>query len=295
MFESTFPFPLAPKNVFEARITQKSFIKLETTDQIQMDLKELRKYVSRINNFLCLAINQPVALTNLVIYSSDSLEKTEEKSSSTPIQMYYESLPHPNSPPKIYKDKMLFEYGAIASTLDTILATWLENYEELESVFNLYFLATTDKITYPEIRFLFLVMGLESLHRRTNDEPPIPEDEYEETKSLLIEACPKNRREWLTKTLEYANQLTLSTRIRRLIKPFKKYFGNSDKREDLIGDIFSTRNYLTHRNEKLKDEAKSGMELWKLCKEVETLFTLQLLSRLAFSDEQIDKIIMPHL
>jgi hypothetical protein len=276
-------------NISEAKITQNSVIQMDVADAV--DLDELRAYVYRVNNFLCLALDQPAALTSVVVSSSDLTEEIGDKKRRAEIELYYPSLPHPETPPNIDTHRMLFVYGTIAESLHSVLSAWLENYEQLEPAFNLYFSSTTAKHPYLESRFLFLVQGLETLHRRTSDETVMPEEEFRDIVSRLTEACPESRADWLTTRLAYANELSLRQRLKELIEPFTSYFGTPGEVKGLINDILATRNYLTHFDRSLEGIAKSGAGLWRLCMRIEVLFELQLLKRSGFTDMQIEDII----
>jgi len=107
----------------------------------------------------------------------------------------------------------------------------------------------------------------------------------------LIEHCPKERQEWLSEKLHYANEISLAQRIKDIIKPFKSFLGTNNCRKKLIRKIVDTRNYLTHHDESLKSKAAVGRDLWLLCLKMEVIFQLQLLQLLGFTQEQIEDIL----
>ena len=85
--------------------------------------------------------------------------------------------------------------------------------------------------------------------------------------------------------------MSLSKRLSKLLSPFRSFFGNRKENKSLVRKIVVTRNYLTHFNEDLKNEAAQGRELWKLCCKMEALFQLSFLKLIGFSDEHVVKIV----
>jgi hypothetical protein len=137
---------------------------------------------------------------------------------------------------------------------------------------------------------LALVQGLESYHRRTSNEKSMDDATFKKIVNNLMEHCPEEHREWLSGKLQYANEISLTRRIKNIIEPFKNFFGTSRDRKNLVRKIVDTRNYLTHYDESLKSRAAVGRELWLLCLKMEAIFQLHLLHVLGFTREQIEAI-----
>lgn len=250
--------PIGIGNIFKATITQKAALCLETQDCKK--LSELVEYVGQINNLLCLALDQPVALTSVNVSRPDIVEDVGEKKRPIEIEVYYTSRPHPDLPPKIHRPHMLFPYQEVQPNFGSILSKWLDGYRQLEPAFNLYFSATTAKHAFLETQFLFLVQGLEALHRRIID-------------------SSKDTKVYLKERLVY------------LLEPFAKHFGDGKKHEAMVDEIVKTRHYLTHYDPALESQSKAGTDLWRLCTKMEVLFELQLLRQIGFSSDQIDRIV----
>ena len=117
------------------------------------------------------------------------------------------------------------------------------------------------------------------------------EVEFEELVENLIENCPGERREWLKGKLGYSNEVSLRKRIKKLIEPFKEFFGNKENRKKLINRIVDTRNYLTHYDPDLESEAAKGGDLQVLCQKMEVLFQLHFLQLIGFSQEDVNSIV----
>ena len=185
---------------------------------------------------------------------------------------------------------MVFRYGEVAKKLREILTKWLDAYERIEPAFNLYFASTSGAHSYLESKFLSLAQAIETFHRRTSEETTMPGTEFDELVAQLLVACPDSRKEWLEGLLKYANEISLRKRLKKMIDPFKSYFGTARDREALIDNIVNTRNYFVHYDKSLKEEAQDVIELWEVCMKIEGLFQLHLLKLLGFSSSEIEAI-----
>ena len=223
--------------------------------------------------------------------TSDDLRRDigEGKTRPIPINIYYPSWPYSKDEPETNRGK-LFEFKEIQDDAERIINNWIEAYEKITPAFNLYFLAKMGMQTYLEERFMALAQGLEAYHRRTSEEKRMDETEFEKLVEHLVDQCPEEKREWLSDKLNYGNEVSLSKRLRDIIKPFKDVIGNRTKRESLINKIVKTRNYLTHYDQSLELEAAQGDALWTLCLKMELLFQLHFLRLIGFNREEIDSI-----
>ena len=186
---------------------------------------------------------------------------------------------------------MLFGFGKIQSDVEKKVKNWIKTYEETYPAFDLFFSAKMGEQPYLDVRFLTLARGLEAYHRRTSDEKRIDEAEFDELVENLVNQCPEEHREWLSRELKYGNEVNLRKRLRGIINSFKEVIGNRAKRENLINRIVNTRNYLTHYDLSLESEAAEGQDLWNLCVNMELLFQLHFLQLIGFSREQIDSLL----
>ena len=274
----------------EATISQKTYFKL-----VSEDARELDDFVSvahKITTLLCFAIDKTVSL--------DSMEATADnlcqdlgrgQTRLVPVNIYYSSRPYSKDEPKIYQHDMLFRFGQMQNDAGRKINNWIEAYERINPTFDLYFSAQIGTQPYSDARFLTLAQGLEAYHRRTSDEKQMDEAEFEKLVKNLVDQCPEEHREWLSDKLNYGNEVSLSKRLRNIIKPFKDAIGNRTKRESLINKIVKTRNYLTHYDQSLELEAAQGDALWTLCLKMELLFQLHFLQLIGFNREEIDSIV----
>ncbi len=270
----------------EARISQKTYFIL--TSQEARELEDFISVARKITYFLCFAMDQTVSLDSMSA-TSNSLRR-DIGEGRTRVDVYYPSWPYSKDEPKTNRIK-LFEFEEIRNDAENIINNWIEAYEKITPAFNQYFLAKMGMQTYLEERFLALAQGLEAYHRRTSEEKRMDETEFEKLVEHLIDQCPEEKREWLSDKLNYGNEVSLSKRLRDIIKPFRAVIGNRTKRESLINKIVKTRNYLTHYDLSLESEAAKGEDLWPLCLKMELLFQLHFLQLIGFSQEQIDSLL----
>ena len=274
----------------EARISQKTYFELVSENE--RELYEFTSVVHKIATFLCLAIDQTVSLNSMKATSDNRRRGIWDGTTELiPINIYSPSQLYAKDEPRIYQEEMLFGFEQIQNDAEKRIKNWIAVYDKITPALNLYFLAKMGTQTYLAERFMALVQGLEAYHRRTSDEKRMDEAEFEELVENLVDQCPEEHREWLSRELKYSNEVSLSKRLRDIIKPFKDVIGNRTKRENLIDKIVKTRNYLTHYDRSLASEAAKGKDLESLCLKMELLFQLHFLQLIGFNREQIDSLL----
>ena len=278
----------------EEKITQRTYFKLVSQDARELD--EFTSIVEKIVNFLCFAMGNIVCFDSMEAISENLslLPPLQEdlgydKIGLLPINIFYKSQFYSKDKPRIGFNR-LFEFKQIQNDAERIICNWINAYEQINPAFNVYFLATMGIQPSLETNFLTLMQGLEAYHRRTSNEKQMNESEFEELVQDLIEKCPKEKSNWLKGKLQYANELTLRNRIKRMLEPFADVFGDEERRRVLINGIMDTRNYLTHYDLSLESKAAKGGDLEVLCLKIEALFQLHFLQLIGFSQEDINSI-----
>lgn len=273
--------------ITEAKITQKAYIKL--ISEHPKSLSDFMDLSHKIINLLCFAMDETVSIRD-VSATSGKLQKevAEGEFIPVPVILFYQSLPFSPMMPKIARYDMLFVFSAIRENASEIFKKWLDAYEALEPSLNLYFASKTGAHKYLEGKFLSLVQGLETYHRRTSNERLMSKDEYENLKLNILAHCPDENRSWLDGRLTNGNEINLSKRLKRIIEPFKEHIGNSDERGKIIRSIVDARNYFTHYDGELANKVAPPQALLSLCLKMEAIFQLHFLKMLGFTDEQIN-------
>lgn len=275
----------------EAKVTQRAYLRLSSL--AARTLPEFMEVLHKLNYLLCLAVDATVAVQD-VSATSDSLtrEASDGRRLRVAIKVIYPSLPFAAEPAKVSGDRMLFSFAHIRADAARIFNNWLDAYAVIRPSLGLYFSAATGSHKFLEGRFLALAQALETYHRRTSSETLMDTQLFRSLSALLLCACPKTSRRWLRGRLTHANEISLGTRIKRIIEPFREQIGNARERNRLIRQIVDTRNYLTHYSEDLESQALAGTELWDLCQKMEAIFQLLLLRQLGFSHDEISNVLV---
>ena len=275
----------------EEKITQETYFKLVSKND--RELNEFISVAQKLTDLLRLATNETVSLDSMSA-TSDNFVQDIGEDETTPIQIniYSPMGIYPKNVPHISRFHMLFGFSDIQNDAERMINEWIKNYDLYNHAFNLYFSAQLEPQLSLESKFLSLAQGLEVYHRRNSnfDGKEMNEVEFEEFIQTLVEHCPEMKKDWLRKELENSNEVSLGKKIRDIIKPFARFFGNERKRSKLAYKIAVTRNYLTHYNPNLESEAAKGEDLFILCIKMELLFELHFLDLMGFSPEQINSI-----
>ncbi|MEI6746496.1 MAG: HEPN domain-containing protein [Methylococcaceae bacterium] len=271
----------------EIKIIQKTYFKLVCTEE-----KELNEFISvmhKITTLLCLGIDEIVCLDSVEATSNNHYQNFGDIKRNIPIKIYYQSLPYSSTVPKIEFHQMLFTFGWIKNNFAEIINNWLNAYETLYVVFDLYFSTKMEHQKYSDGKFLALVQGLETYHRKTSTQKLMPENEFNELVEKIVSQCPENNKKWLEGRLKHGNEINLRKRIENVLEPFKNLIGNCKTQKKLVGNIVATRNHLTHYEES-STSVVEGIDLYFLCLKMEAIFQLHFLSVLGFSTEEIKSI-----
>ena len=274
----------------EARISQNSFFRLESTDERNLD--EFIAISSKITYLMCFAMDEIVSIDNIILTNNSLRQEIgDNKSFQLEINLYYPSSPYLQTQPNYQRHNILFNYDKIKENFSQIINWWIDAYDKIPEAINLYFSAKSDTYKYIDGKFLALTQSLESFHRNISDEKLMPHEAYEKLSKSLLTNSPQEYKEWLISKLKYGNEISLRKRIKHIIEPFKDILGNKQERDMLISQIVDTRNYRTHYDLELKPKASSGKGLWSLNQKIEAILQLRFLLLLGFNLDEIKEII----
>ncbi|APG86365.1 hypothetical protein SAMCCGM7_pA0026 (plasmid) [Sinorhizobium americanum CCGM7] len=271
-------------NITSANVNQTSFLRLKTNSEMSptffFELSE------KLRNFVSLACDAPVA-----IYDVEARNSTiKDGARPAKMKLYYGTVNHPDNEAVLQRHKLLFKYSDCIGNFADILQSWIKSYDTLKPVMNLYFASKAGAHKYLDGKFLSLAQAVETLHRRTSAETVMPFDVFEGVVENILNTCPETHREWLASRLTYANEISLSQRLKRLLEDCSDHFGSAKERKKLARFAVNTRNYLTHYDESLADKIARGRNMWILCMKLEALLQLHFLRQLCFSKQAISKV-----
>ena len=291
--ELSFRFGLHSPNVSlpitEIKVQQTVDVLVKTEDPQPVDY--FSSLAFKLCNFLTLALDQAVSIQSMTGYVDQ--ENAGGQNHRRPVKVYAQFPPRPEREPTVHWHRALFRYPDVAGLFDVMIAKWFEDYETFEPAFNLYFAVRAEPSQFMETKILWLAQSLETLHRRSSDETEMAEEEFTLLKESILQSCPQDRREWLNTRLQYANELSLRNRLRALIEPFERWFGDRSTSRPFVNMACDTRNYLTHYDEATTvDRATTLDEKFGLYKKLEALFQLHLLSLIGIDESTIDSIVL---
>lgn len=277
-------------NLKEAKITQAAYFRLESKELCE--LNDFISIASKITTLVCFAMDEIVSIKNVSATSSEIQSNINDNRKYSPsIKIYYPSTTYVEKVPNKNWHKMIFTFGVIQENAQDVFNKWLDAYEYLSPAMNLYFSTKINAQKYLDGKFLALVQGLETYHRRTNKDTLMDPDLFQQIVTDIIKECPEEHIPWLEGRLMHGNELNLGKRLKSIIEPFKEIFGNSKERSKLLRNIVNTRNYLTHYSESLEDDAVNGVDLWNICEKIEVIFNLNFLQVIGFTDEEIKSVL----
>jgi hypothetical protein len=270
----------------EAKITQKAWVGFRFPMKRPFD--ELLRLVHRFANFVSFAVDQTLPIQAIQVYLKDVDEQVGGTKRRVPVDVYYspDSRAAPNLS-QIAPPFPLFSFQFVSTRFGDIISRWLDNYETFDSSFNLYFATKTGRDLYLDNRFLMLAQALEAFHRHSSKETAYSTDEYDMLCQALQQAIPEGFKDWLKNRLEYGNELPLRKRLKFLFNGFEPVYSGRKSVKHLVTHIVDTRNYLTHYDERLRNKAARGAEMYKLCVAMETLFQVHMAMLCGFSIDEV--------
>ena len=285
VFHPSFALPDYKISQLSSGISQQIHVSLAS--EHPLPFVDFFSILHRIQTFLCLVMNKVASLEWVRGYSKDKLDKWNRE---IPTDIFYQSQLHGQQNDEHVP--MLYRYSDISEELETIILKWFESYEIIQPAFDLYMSSKIGAHKYLTGVFLSLVQALETLHRRTSDETAMEIDDFNRLHSVIIEAIPLERRDFMESKLKYANEVSLRKRLKRLIDPFRDLFGTSSEIKLLVQNIVDIRNYLTHYNKAEESRAKHIMDcdLYDICLKLEALLQLQFLQFTGMDANRIKSI-----
>lgn len=248
-----------------------------------------------LENFLTLVIGYPVYPKILKGYGDD-IQIADGGTIKEEIEIFY-SLTQPNIKKYLYRSDMIIPFPSMKDKFEEYINNWFAKSEKLRPIYDLFFGTIYDPSMYREFHFLALSQAIESFHRCVYGGQYVTDKEYELIKDVLIKAIPddldEDFKKSLKKGLEHGNEFSLMKRLKELVNQFWKNCLENfvRKKSTFIDDIYNTRNYLTHYDERLKNKAVLGEDLFHLNERLKLFLTVLLLDQLGITRNDICEII----
>jgi len=261
-------------------------IRCETDDTLEDYMQALKRF----QNFLSLATGSlvwPESIKGIV--------RTEEAGTGgSPIfvDLLYQPAGNITRPNLVRPKEALFTLPEIAGREAECFNNWFAKAAWLDPVYDLYFGTLYNPSTYLDLNFLTLAQALEAYHRRSSSETDKPPNEHEERMKVVLEAVPTEHREWLNKQLEYSNELSFRRRLKKLFAQFSYVLDELvPDRNGTIDAICTSRNYLTHYDQKLKPREATGAKLLYLVEVLKVVLQCCFLKELGLPDDAVKEFV----
>lgn len=194
-----------------------------------------------------------------------------------------------NSEENLHPNKMNFSFEKIKGRLTELLMKWFSEYDELETVYNLYFGVFFNNLrVHTKDEFLNLVTALETYHRKIIVGKGIDESKHTELLGLL-EGKFEELRYWWEARLKY-NEPTFEMRLRDIQKMLEGHFEWLMGKGGLpIEKIKNTRNYYVHFDNRLKDKGFTPKERYVVCEKIKVILQALFMMKMGFSIDETNE------
>lgn len=266
VFHPSFSLPDYKVSQLSSGISQQIHVSL--VSEHPLAFVEFFNTLHKIQTFLCLVMSKVTSLEWVRGYSKDKLDKWNRE---VPTDIFYHSqLQGQQNDTHV---PVLYRYSDMSDDFDATIVKWFENYEIIQPAFDLYLSSKIGAHKYLTGIFLSLVQGLETLHRRTSDETAMESDDFDQLHSAIVDATPPNKRIFIRSKLKYANEISLRTRLKRLIHPFRDLFGTSPEVKSFVQNVVDARNYLTHYDKEEESRIRQVIDhdLYEICLKIDAL------------------------
>jgi hypothetical protein len=256
--------------------------------------------ITKLRDFLSLALNRPIYPDTITVTSSDLTERFGEEDRPLPIQIHFVSavteVPEGNLTPW----DPLFFFTEVQDRFPVVYQRWLDLYETLRPTIHSTFAALAAGNEYDNDRLLSLTQAVESLHRRLFDGQYLTDEAFGELGATLIAALPQDldrdaRRSFVTK-IGFMNEFSQRKRIKDLVSRIETDFGpeSMDRLENqrvFIDKLTDTRNYYTHFTPELYPKAYHGLGVVVLIEKLRFLLDMSFLWLLEFTQDDVRRIL----
>ncbi len=272
----------------DVRIEETVVLWVETSEPLPLD-ELLRRYVARLRDLVTLAAQRPATIRSVRVAGPATTEAgADGRSVKRAAQFLARFLPEPSPTADLKRLEVpLFRFPNGDREFRALLRAWFELDDKAGAVLDLRFASGYAVFVYGESRFLNAAQAVEALHRRLLDQEPEQADL--DARAAALAQCPPEHRKWLEGKLQYAHEPSLRRRLREVLA----FVGTGvdpllGKRSKFIDDVVTTRNAVTHWDEKAKPV--DGEQLHRLAIALHFIVDAALLRLLGFDESEVAAI-----
>lgn len=277
------------KQVKQFHIAQQTYLTFQSkTDSL--NLKDIITSIISLRNFLSLAYYELPQIDFLKVYKDEIKmgEDLEAKEILVYVPIYWEE----NFKEKRSSREFLFNFESIRDNISEMFLRWEKIHGAIEPVVAFIIEAFRRSIKVNEFKFLSIIQGIETFHRRLNPtSQEIVKSHLHRIKEIASNLNGDDKNLILEK-LQYAYEPSLRKRIKESFakipeEVIKKIILD---RSDFINKIVDSRNYYTHYDLSLKDKALKGRQLYFASERLKVLLIALVLTEIGIHDEQFESI-----
>jgi hypothetical protein len=242
---------------------------------------EHRLVMNKLRQLLALALARPVYLNSIRASSTKLRRQVAGRTYPVSLAVYIEQPTPITSPAPRLDDEMLFCYDDIRPLYRSMIRALIMKYDRVRPLFDSHVELVYNPTTYvyPDQRFLGLVHGLETFHRKIYGGTESPPKEHRKRISRILRAVEPIDCTWLKERLTYSNEMSLRRRLNGLLSRNKIVLNQyvTDQRA-FVDRVVRVRNGLVHGSGSSRETSAS--ELLALCSKLEVLNETALLAEL---------------
>jgi len=267
-------------SVEELRLKQECYFTFQFENKVDFEKAEL-EYVRHVQNFLIVAISEPVYIKKLI--SANKI--TDEHFQEVSILQEYEIEVRR----KLHRHDMHFTLSDFKDEIGFLLETWYSKKDNLKHVLNSYLSRRLSK-SFFEDYFLGLSRSLELYHRFFIGTKEI----NAEKKSELIEnvklKVDEKYHDTVLPKLSHVDEPSFNKRISETCEKFSSIVDKIISIKSFSHKVALLRNYWTHYESKYETEI-NAYNTFVLSDQLSVLLDICLLSEIGFSNTEIEDII----
>lgn len=260
----------------EIRISESAIYNLKTTKS-KVDLITFINHIQAFQKILTIMTHAPCPTIDIKF-------KTRNKI----IEMYYNSSIIPSKSPFRFHDAIL-PYNSIKDDIHNIIINYTEKAKELDSIINLITTNINYQSKFSEDKFLNVVQGIETFHRRFRKNEI--SNEKEEMITDILNSIPDKHKQWFEGRLSSFLQPSLQDRLSSIITEFHNGVFSQliESPSKFIKNIKNSRDYYTHYSSEKKRAALKGAELFNATRTLDFILTFCILTEIGVPVEVLQK------
>lgn len=157
--------------------------------------------------------------------------------------------------------EMVFTRESISNEIEDGLRNWFKTFNDLRSVYELYFAVVFAPSMYLDVQFLLLSQAIEAYHRKTFQQDTYMDSSEFDEKILpqliqvinKINNLPSSYKDSMKGKLKYTNEYSLRKRLKDILNKLSAEYPNHllaliPDRSKFVDDFVNNRNNLTHHD-----------------------------------------------